>query len=418
MKVLIVSSQENNSGAGRAAYRLCKALEEEGVDVKILVRSQITNDWRIIGPQTRLDKILSLILPFLDLAIFAIFNRKRKGVFSSSLIGSRFVWKKLKKYDADIIHLHWVNAGTFNLSDLKKIKKPIVWTLHDEWLYTGACHVANGCIRYKEICHACPELKSKYKYDLSYWLHKRKKWVFENNKIMSLTIIGLSNWILERARQSTMLNNFPIIQLPNCIDTNLYKPINKSFAKDFFNFSLDKKVILFGAVNAMSDVNKGFDLLSEALDGFKDNSDFIYVVLGSSKRLDSIAGNKNIRLIPHKHDDETLVLLYNASDVVIVPSKQENLSNMIMESLSCGTPVVAFDTGGNSDLIVHKSNGYLAKPFDADDLRNGVKFILENENLKSLNLSARTTIEKKFSNSVVAKKYLELYEKIINQPLC
>lgn len=414
MKVLIVSSQENNSGAGRAAYRLCKALEEEGVDVKILVRSQITNDWKIIGPQTRLDKILASIFPFLDLAIFNVFNRKRKGVFSSSLIGSRFVWKNIKKYDADVIHLHWVNAGTFNISDLSKIKKPVIWSLHDEWLYTGACHVANGCVKYKEICHTCPELKSKFKYDLSFWLHYRKKWVFKNNKITSLTIIGLSNWILKRASQSRMLNNYPIIQLPNCIDTNLYKPIDKFFAKNFFNFPFNKKVILFGAINAMSDVNKGFDLLSEALNGFKDNSDFIYVVLGSSKRLDIIAGNKNIRMIPHKYDDETLVLLYNACDAVIVPSKQENLSNMIMESLSCGTPVVAFDTGGNSDLIIHKSNGYLAKPFDSNDLRNGIEFILEDENVKSLKMNARASIEKNFSNSVVAKRYIQLYQKIVN----
>jgi glycosyltransferase involved in cell wall biosynthesis len=413
MKILLVSSQDINSGAGRAAYRLCKALEQNGVDVKLLVRSKFATDWNIIGPTNRLDKIIALMLPFLDLVIFNIFYRKRKGVFSSSLFGSKFVWRNLIEYNPDVVHLHWVNAGTFKISDLLKIKKDVVWTMHDEWLYTGVCHVANGCKKYEITCQSCPELKSNQKYDLSFFLHKRKKRIFNKDLQKSLTIVGLSNWIVKRAQKSKMISNIPLVHLPNCIDTDFFKPIDKATAKDFFNLPLDKKVILFGAVNALSDKNKGFDLLEKALEGFKYRTDLIYFVLGASEKVESISGNTNIRIISHKFDEETLVLLYNASDVVVVPSRQENLSNTIMESLACGTPVVSFNTGGNSDLIVHKKNGYLATSFDAIDLQNGLSFVLENADYKRLIINARNSILENFSYRVVAKRYIRMYKNIL-----
>jgi glycosyltransferase involved in cell wall biosynthesis len=417
MKILIVSSQDINSGAGRAAYRLCKALEQEGVNVKLLVRSKFATDWNIIGPTRRFDKIIALMLPFLDLAIFNIFYRKRKGVFSSSLFGSKFVWRTLVKYNPDVVHLHWVNAGTFKISHLPKIKKNIVWTMHDEWLYTGVCHVSNGCEKYAITCQSCPELKSNYKYDLSFFLHMRKKRIFNKDLQKSLTIVGLSNWIVQRAQKSKMISKIPLVHLPNCIDTDFFKPIDKAVAKDFFNLPLDKKVILFGAVNALSDKNKGFDLLEKALEGFKYRTDLIYLVLGASEKVESISGNTNIRIVSHKFDEETLVLLYNASDVTVVPSRQENLSNTIMESLACGTPVVAFNTGGNLDLIDHKKNGYLATSFDAIDLQNGLSFVLENKYYKRIMTNARNSIVESFSYSVVAKRYIGMYKNILKNDI-
>lgn len=417
MKILLVSSQDINSGAGRAAYRLCKALEQERIDVKLLVRSKFATDWNIIGPTSRLDKIIAIMLPFLDMFIFNIFYSKRKGVFSSSLFGSKFVWSTLIKHNPDLVHLHWVNAGTFKLSDLHKIKKDVVWTMHDEWLYTGACHVANGCEKYVNNCQSCPELKSNHKYDLSFFLHKRKKRIFKKDLQKSLTIVGLSNWIIQRAQKSKMIADIPLQHLPNCIDTNFFKPMDKSMAKDFFNLPHDKKVILLGAVNVLSDKNKGFDLLEKALEGFKNNTDLIYLVLGANEKVESISGNSNIRTLSHKFDEETLILLYNASDVVVVPSRQENLSNTIMESLACGTPVVAFNTGGNSDLIVHKKNGYLATSFDTNALQNGLSFVLDNNDLMGLNINARKSMVECFSYSVVAKRYIEMYKNILKNDI-
>lgn len=413
MKILIVSSQDINSGAGRAAYRLMCALRNEGVEVKMLVRSKFSSDPYIIGPVSRIEKFRALILPFLDLAIFNVFNRNRRGVFSSSLFGSSFVLKNLKRYNADIVHLHWVNGGTFKLTSLEHLEAKIVWSMHDEWLYTGVCHVAYGCDKYVSTCSSCPGLASKLKYDLSYFIHSRKKQIFKKEWTKNLTVVGLSTWIVRRASISKLLSNKPIIHLPNCIDSDLFKPINRNVAKDFFGLDHNAKIIMFGAVNALSDINKGYDLLVDALQGFKSGENLVYLVLGGNQKLDSIAGNRNIKVIPHKYDEETLVLLYNCSDVVVVPSRQENLSNTIMESISCGCPVVAFDTGGNSDLITHKVNGYLAKPFDSKDLFDGINYVIQDSVSLTLRENARQFVLDRFTYSQVAKRYIDMYQNIL-----
>lgn len=415
MKILFVSSQDINSGSGRAAYRLLQALIAEGVDVKMIVRSNFISDQSVIAPQTRLGKGISSMLPFFDTFIFKLLNKVHTGIFSTGLIGSKFIFKKLKSEDQDIVHLHWVNAGTLDISNLKDIKAPIIWTLHDEWVYTGGCHVANGCEKYFDSCNTCQELKSNFKFDLSYWIHKKKKSIFSNRKLNKLYFVGLSRWLVNRFSKSKMLSSFPIINLPNCIDTSYFKPTNKLITREILNIPKNKKVILFGALNATSDLNKGYDLLLDALSKFEELDNLIYVILGTNQNITNIHGNQNIITFSHKFDEETLVLLYNASDVVVVPSRQENLSNTIMESMSCGTPVVAFNTGGNSDLIDHKINGYLANAFDSDDLFYGIRYVLDNNFMDELSNNAREKIVNRFSYSKVAKEYIELYKEILNR---
>jgi len=180
--------------------------------------------------------------------------------------------------------------------------------------------------------------------------------------------------------------------------------------------SKDKKLVLFGAVSATSDPRKGFKELSEALRKLK-LRDIELVVFGSSKPKDAPDFGFNTHYLGHLHDDVSLVTLYNAVDVTVVPSLQENLSNTIMESLSCGTPVVAFNIGGNSDMIEHKINGYLAKPYDTDDLAKGIEWILSSPNYNELCENARNKVLREFDSKVVVKKYIELYDKIISDRL-
>jgi len=117
----------------------------------------------------------------------------------------------------------------------------------------------------------------------------------------------------------------------------------------------------------------------------------------------------------HLHDDISLRVLYCAVDVMVVPSLQENLSNAIMESSACGTPVVGFDIGGNSDLIEHQDTGYLAKPFDVSDLAAGIDWVLDAGNYKDLCKNARDKVLREFDSEVVAEKYIALYDKAIKQ---
>ncbi len=196
------------------------------------------------------------------------------------------------------------------------------------------------------------------------------------------------------------------------MDANVFKPFDKNKSRDLWNLPEDKKLILFGAMSATSDTRKGFDKLSEALHQLE-NKDIEFVVFGSNAPKESQNFGFKTHYVGTLVDEVSLITLYSAVDVMIVPSLQENLSNAIMESLACGTPVVGFDIGGNSDMIEHRTNGYLAKPFDTTDLKDGIEWILNYENYDELCTNAREKFLKEFDSLVVSKRYIELYEDIL-----
>jgi glycosyltransferase involved in cell wall biosynthesis len=297
------------------------------------------------------------------------------------------------------------------IDDMAKIKAPIIWTLHDNWAFTGGCHIKWECEKYKEQCGACPRLGSDNQNDLSRKIWKIKSEVF--SKLDNLIIVGLSNWINNCSKESSLLNGKRHINLPNPIFTTIFKPLNKQCSKELWSLPKNKRLILFGANSATSDINKGFKELSNALDSLNYNN-IEFVIFGSNEPKESQNFKFKTHYLGVLHDDASLVSLYNAVDMMIVPSLQENLSNAIMESLSCGTPVVSFDIGGNSDMVEHKKNGYLAKPFDSNDLRYGIEWILNCKTYDNLCKNAREKVLTQFDSNIVAKKYIDLYKEIIN----
>jgi glycosyltransferase involved in cell wall biosynthesis len=228
----------------------------------------------------------------------------------------------------------------------------------------------------------------------------------------NLTIVGLSRWVNNCSKKSTLLKDKRHINLPNPIDTKIFKPFNKKKSRELWGLPQNKKVVLFGANRATSDINKGFKELSETLYKLK-NRDIELVIFGSSEPKESQNFGFRTHYLGHLFDDVSLVTLYGAVDVMLVPSLQENLSNVIMESLACGTPVVGFDIGGNSDMIEHKKNGYLSKPFDTDDLKKGIEWVLDNPNYDELSKNAEKKVLREFESSIVSKKYIKLYEEIL-----
>jgi glycosyltransferase involved in cell wall biosynthesis len=179
--------------------------------------------------------------------------------------------------------------------------------------------------------------------------------------------------------------------------------------KEIFKIPKDKKVILFSALNSLSDPRKGAKELSEAIN-ILELTDIIFVVAGSGEPKVPLKLKYPVYFIPPLADEYSLPLMYNIADVVIVPSLQENLANSIIESLSCGVPVVAFNIGGNKDMIEHKNNGYLAQAFEAKDIALGVEWILENKNYPQLSDNARKKVLSEFDGEVVSKKYIQLYK--------
>jgi len=297
------------------------------------------------------------------------------------------------------------------IEDMAKIKAPIVWSLHDMWAFTGGCHYSEECKAYEKECGSCKILESNKENDLSRKIHNRKKKTF--NKIDNMTIVGLSKWLSNCAQNSALLKNKKHINLPNLIDTRIFKPFDKEKSRELWSLPQDKILVLFGAMGATSDPRKGFNELTDAMGKLK-NNDIEFVVFGSSQPQNIPDLGFKIHYLGSLADDVSLVTLYSAVDVMIVPSLQENLSNVIMESLSCGVPVIGFNVGGNSDMINHKKNGYLVRPFDASDLAYGIEWILNIENYDELCHNAREKVIREFDSVVVAKKYIELYKEILS----
>ena len=411
MKILIVNFSDIQGGAARAANRLHKSLLDAGIDSSMLVQNKSSDDFRVIAPSSGIKKLLAKIQSLVNPLPLKFY--KPDSPFSPSFAPSFGIVEMINNLNPDIVHLHWINAGMLNIEDLEKIKAPIVWSLHDNWGFTGGCHIMWDCEKYKQECGSCPRLNSTNKFDLSYRILSRKKRSY--SKIKNLTIVGLSKWLTQCAKESSLFKDRQVVNLPNPINTNIFKAIDKNSARGLYNLPENKKLILFGAVlNATSDTNKGFQYLKEALKQLKDR-DVELVIVGASEPKEAQDFGYKTHYVGKLNDDISIVALYSAVDLLIVPSKQENLSNMIMESMSCSTPVVAFDIGGNSDMIEHKSNGFLVKPYDSLEMADGISWLLNHNEYDSICNNARKKVLESFSNEVVSGKYINLYNKILGE---
>jgi glycosyltransferase involved in cell wall biosynthesis len=410
MKVLIVNSSDINGGAARASYRLHRALINAEVDSTMLVQSKYSDDYSVIGPSSKIKMALYKIRPTLDLLPTFFYKKRVKMLFSPAMLPFSSMVKQINKIKPDIVHLHWICGGMMKLEDLLKIKAPIIWTLHDNWAFTGGCHIMWECEKYIDMCGACPRLGSSKESDLSRKVFVRKEKAF--SKMKNLTIVGLSRWIYEASKNSRLLKDKKHINLPNPINTTLYKPFDKEKARELWNLPKDKKLILFGAMSATSDINKGFKELHEALNKLT-IEDTELVIFGSSKPQYAPKFPFKVHYLGYTHDDVSLVTLYSSVDVMIVPSLQEAFGQIASEAMACATPVVAFNTTGLKDIIEHQRNGYLAKPFETDDLAKGIEWVLEAPNYNELCQNAREKVLREFDSKVVARKYIELYEEIL-----
>jgi len=414
MKVLIVNTSDIQGGAARAAYRLYKSLLVQGVESQMLVQSKTSDDFRVHAlANTKVQKVLSKVIPTIDALPTRFYKTKTKTLFSPSWVGSKTIVDKINELNPDIVHLHWINAGFLKIEDIEKIKAPIVWSLHDMWAFTGGCHYDKECGAYEKECGNCRVLGSHKEKDLSKRVFNRKLKAFKDKE--NITIVGLSKWLHECAKNSTLLKDKKHVNLPNPIDTAIFKPFDKVKARELWSLPQDKKLVLFGAMGATSDPRKGFQELSRALNKLDKINNIELVVFGNSKPENGPDFGFKVHYLGNLHDDVSLVTLYSAVDVMVVPSLQENLSNAIMESLSCATQVVAFDIGGNSDMIEHQINGYLAKPFDSKDLAAGIEWIVSNENYDQLCQNAREKVLKNFDSKVVAQQYIKLYKEVLDE---
>ena len=416
MRVLIVNTSERIGGAAIAAGRLMDALKNNGIKAKMLVREKQTDRLSVTGLKMSGWRVWQFLWE--RILIWKENQFRKHNLFAVDIANTGTDITSIPEFqEADIIHLHWINQGMLSLNDIRKILqsgKPVVWTMHDMWPCTGICHHARECDKYHQECHHCPYIyKGGGKKDLSHQVFKKKKEIYQ---LAPVTFVTCSQWLKERASQSALLNGHTIVDIPNPINTSLFKPQNVMAARNKMGLPTDKKLILFGSVK-VTDKRKGIDYFVESCKLLAERHPELKEELGV------VVYGKNSEqlkpLIPFQvfpldfiSSDKDLVNVYNAVDLYVTPSLEENLPTTIMEAMACGVPCVGFNVGGIPEMIDHLHNGYVAEYKSAEDLANGVIWTLNESEYHTLSEEACRKAISNYSESTVAKKYIDVYNKI------
>ena len=415
MKILSLSTSDLNGGAPRAAYRLHQGLIKAGVDSQMLVQQKLGDEATVIGARSKITRGLAVTRPTLD-SLPMLFYRQRDRtpyIYSCQWLPSK-IDSQIEALNPDLINLHWVCGGYFPVEAIAKFDRPLVWTLHDMWAFTGGCHYSKQCDRYRQTCGRCPILNSNRDWDYSRWLWHRKAKAWQN---LDLTLVTPSKWLAECAKSSSLFRDLTVEVIPNGLDIHQYQPIDRQLARKLLELPQDKQIVLFGAIGATSDPRKGFSFLEAALQHLShltSPKEIELVVFGSSKPAKPIDFGFKTHYLGRFSDDISLALVYSAADVFIAPSVQDNLPNTIMEAMACGIPCVAFNVGGISDLVDYRQNGYLATPYEPQDLARGIMWILEDaERWQGLSHNAKAKVDREFTIQIQADRYFQLFQKIL-----
>ena len=417
MRVLLINTSERIGGAAVAASRLMESLKNNGIKAKLLVRDKQTEQISVVGLERSWLHIWKFVRE--RITIWRANHFKKHNLFAVDIANTGTDITSLPEFnEADVIHLHWINQGMLSLKGIDKILrsgKPVVWTMHDMWPCTGICHHARECTNYEEGCHDCPFIYGGgSKKDLSYRTYRKKQKIYKDH---SMAFVTCSHWLEERARKSNLLTGKKILSIPNPINTNLFKPADKEGARERCMLPQDKQLILFGSVK-ITDKRKGIDYLIEACKILAEkHPDYVdklgVVVFGNqSGHLENLLPFK-VYPLNYVRDEHRLVDIYNAVDLFVTPSLEENLPNTIMEAMACGTPCVGFHVGGIPEMIDHLHNGYVAQYKSSADFANGIHWVLSDpEEYHRLSEEACRKVVANYSESIIAKKYIDLYNKI------
>ena len=411
MKTLLVSTSDLNGGAARAAYRLHIALRESGIESFMLVFDKRSDDEHVISARHRVVRAEKFVYNRIDDYVTRPYKTDPYVRFSLGYTSSQLL-REIERIDPDIINLHWISKGFISIERLSHLRRPLVWTLHDMWAFTGGCHYDGGCGKFTQTCGACPILNSTRTKDLSYWIYQRKKNAYP--LIQDLTIVTPSRWLAECVRASSLLGERAVHVIPNALDTDCYRPAAATGLRQRLAMPDGKPLVLFGSMGAEIDQRKGYRLLMQAVEKLVSRGvDFEIAIFGSIDERENLFHGIPVHSLGKLSDEQALVEVYSAAAVTVVPSRQENLGNVIMESLACGTPVVGFDIGGNPDMIVHRENGYLATPWQAEDLADGIVWALQHNAHHELQNTCQQLIREFSSYPLAAQRYGNLFGRIL-----
>ncbi|WP_045460510.1 glycosyltransferase [Vibrio hyugaensis] len=363
MKVLHICFSDIEGGAARAAHRLHSAQVKHGINSNMLVVDKFSDDVKVYQ-LPRWKRLLVKFFSSLSQRILKL--RKTTNLTHHSLnVFPSFIRAEIEKISPDIVHLHWIGNDMLSISEISRIKQPVVWTFHDMWAICGAEHYELLTL---PNCSTSDDISPS---QLNEFLNvfKKKKW--ENKKIH---VVTPSQWLKACTEDSDVFSSFPISYVQNCLDHESFKYVSSTIARRVLGLPENKKIVLFGAMSSTSDPRKGFEYLKLALNQLPDNEDVLALVFGASSGDEDLG--VSIKYMGRVHDDVTLMLMYNAADVFVGPSLQDNLPNTFAEALACGTPCIGFNIGGIPDLIINDSLGELCSEISSECLHDAIVSVL------------------------------------------
>lgn len=418
MRVLIINTTERLGGAAIAASRLKNALRDNGIQSKMLVMERQTDQITVIELKKSWRNAWNFIWERIVIWTANCFNRR--NLFAVDIANTGTDITTLPEFkEADIIHLHWINQGMLSLKNLQKILtsgKPVVWTMHDMWPCTGICHHARECNLYHTECHHCPYLYRGGKKDLSNQVFRKKKELYQ---LAPITFVTCSEWLKEQASQSALLKGHTVTNIPNPLDTKTFHQRNKQEARAQLQLPDDRKLILFGSAK-ISDKRKGIDYFIDSCHLLaKKHPELLdelgVVVYGRDSDLLKTLVPFPVFPLNYISSEKELVDVYNAVDLFVTPSLEENLPNTLMEAMACGTPCVGFMVGGIPEMIDHLHNGYVAEYKSVEDFANGIYWTLNEGEYQSLSEEAIRKVVTSYSEKAIAMKYIDIYNKIVDE---
>jgi glycosyltransferase involved in cell wall biosynthesis len=422
VRIVSLNMSDSQGGAAKAAYRLhlgLKNLKKLKVVSNWFVERKTVNDAYVdeLSGTIFPGSVLRNLRPYLDNLPVEFYRNRRRTYWDVGWLPRR-VSSRIKPLRPDIVHLHWICHGFVPIAEIRRFIWPIVWTFHDSWAFTGGCHVPFDCRLFEDECGCCPQLNSCCSRDLSRWTWK---WKQRQWRSMKFHIVCPSQWLADQTRRSSLFQDSSVTVIPNGLDMEIYHPVPQSQAREKLGIQGRNILILLVAMNLSQDINKGVDLLTAAVRGLK-NQPWAHhaeiMIAGTDSPQNPPDLGLPVRYLGVIKNDATLASLYSAADVLVFPSRQENLPNTIMEAMACGLPAVAFRVGGTPELIDHGITGYLADPYDVSDLASGISWVLsDSARRRNLREESRRSAVEKYRIERVVEAYLSLYERILKNSL-
>ena len=368
-----------------------------------------SGDPSVRGATTKLEKLVHLGRSELEPLLMRLMRTANPVHHSAAVLPSRWP-ARIARSDADLVHLHWMGSAMLSVADIARVRRPVVWTLHDMWAFCGAEHLAADD-RWRTGYTSDNRLAGETGPDLNRWTWNRKR----RHWTRPIQIVTPSRWLADCVRQSALMADWPVEVIPNALDTGVWSPIEPLTARHLLGLPPTAQLLVFSAFNGVREPHKGFDLLAEALARLRGHvPDLRLMVIGQAEPEQALDLGFPVHYCGRLNDDLSLRVLYSAADAMLIPSRQDNLPNTGVEALACGTPVIAFDIGGLPDIVTHEQTGWLARPFDTGDLAEGIRWVLADPGRHArLREQARAEAVRRFAYPVVAGRYRALYERAI-----